>query len=126
MSRYRSLAILVLALMLSTGSAGLASLALRCARCGPHCPMSSKQHLGCHDRDKPRHTCDERGGARLTSCAHSGEIAPGLAWLAIPTPGVAVRPVVALREHLSPADSRGGRDVPEPPTEPPRLLVVVA
>jgi hypothetical protein len=125
MSRYRSLAILVLSLMLSTGSAGLGSLVPRCVRCGPHCPMSSK-HLGCHDRAKPAHTCHERGGARLTSCVHSCETAPGLAWLAIPTPGAEARPLVALREPLSPADSRGGRDVPEPPTEPPRLLVVVA
>jgi hypothetical protein len=125
MSCCRSLVILVLALVLSTGSTGFTSLALRCARCGPHCPMSSKR-LGCHDHDKPRHACHERGGARLMSCAHSAETAPVLAWLAIPMPGAEVRPLVSLREAFSPPDSRGGREVPEPPTDPPRLLAVVA
>jgi len=125
MSRCRSLVILVLALALSTGSAGFTSLALRCARCGPHCPMSAKR-LGCHDREERQHTCHERGGARLASCAHSAETAPGLAWLAIPMPGTDMRPLVSLREAFSPPDSRGGRDVPEPPTDPPRFLAAVA
>jgi hypothetical protein len=120
MPRCRSLVILVLALTLSAGAAGLTSLAPRCARCGPHCPMASG-HLGCHGGDKPSRTCHDRG-PRLASCAHSEETAPGLAWLAVPTPGSEARLGVSLREALSPPDSPGGRDVPAPPTEPPRLL----
>src|SRR5438093_5825165 len=37
MSCCRSFVTLVLALVLSTGSAGFPSLALRCGHCGPHC-----------------------------------------------------------------------------------------
>jgi hypothetical protein len=117
--------ILVLALVLSSGSAGFTSLALRCARCGPHCPMSAKR-LGCHDREERQHTCRERGEARLTSCAHSSAVASDLSWLALPMPDNEVRPLVSHREAFSPADPRAGRDVPEPPTEPPRFLAVVA
>jgi hypothetical protein len=125
MSCCRSFVILVLALVLSTGSAGFTSLTLRCGHCGPHCPMSAKR-LGCHDRGSARHTCQARGGVLLTSCTHSAGLASGSSWLALPMPSNEIRPLFSIRDAFSPADCRAGRDVPEPPIKPPRLLAVVA
>src|SRR5262249_36629006 len=115
MSCCRSLVIVVLALALSAGSAGVTSLVLRCGHCGPHCPMSAKR-LGCHDRVSTRHACQGQGRVTLTSCTHSAAPASALSWLALPMPSNEVRPLVSIREAFSPADLGAGRDVPEPLT----------
>jgi hypothetical protein len=116
--------IALIATLLCAGSPGAGWLSLRCSYCATRCPMLAKR-LRCHEgRSAFGPNCNAPGRARLASCAHSSDAAPGVAWLA-------VLPAFSEFESLFPspglfiaADSLPPGDSPAPPTDPPRIRFV--